>query len=262
MEVSTTVLKERKDGVLTLTLNRPERANAFNNEMTKTLQESLKEAGRDSAVRCVVLTGAGRSFSAGQDLGEVEHAQAVNYRSHLQQTYNPLVMQLRRLEKPVLAALKGAVSGAALGIALACDLRVAADDTNFTVGFLRVGLVPDSAVSLLLPAVVGLGKASELAFTNTPFTAQQALEWGLVNRVVPRQDIETRTTEWAAELSQGPLDVMGLSKRAFNRAVLPNLEDVLDYEAHLQAIAQHGSEHKEGMQAFLEKRPPNFDGHR
>ncbi len=226
--------------------------------MAKALQAALKNAARDPQIRCVVLAGAGAVFSAGQDLSEVQSAESDSYREHLQRTYNPIILQIRHLEKPVLAALKGAVAGAALGIALACDIRIAAKNTQFTVGFLKVGLVPDSAVSLLLPAVIGLGKAGELAFMNTPFDAEQALIWGLVNRVVPANDLDVLAFQWASELAQGPVRTMGLTKRAYNKAVLPHLEQVLDYEAHLQAIAQHGGEHREGVQAFLEKRKPRF----
>jgi len=164
-----------------------------------------------------------------------------------------------QIEKPVIAALHGAVAGAALGIALACDLRIAAEGTQFTVGFLGIGLAPDSGVSLLLPAVVGLGIASELAFTNAPFDARQALSWNLVNGVVPPEELLPQSMALAVRLARGPQPIIGLSKRAFNRAILPNLESVLDYEAHIQAIAQHSAEHREGVQAFLEKRPPEFD---
>ncbi len=260
MVESSVIIQVFEDGVLQLTLNRPERANAFDHEMNVALQKALRAAERDAAVRCVLLKGAGSVFSAGQDLGEMQHAQSeVSYRKHLQQTYNPLIMQLRTMEKPIVAALQGAVAGAALGIALACDLRIAAEGTLFSVGFLGIGLAPDSGVSLLLPAVVGLGIASELAFTNTPFDAQQALGWNLVNHVVPVETLLAQSMALAIQLARGPQQAIGLTKRAFNRAVLSNLESVLDYEAHIQSIAQHGAEHREGVRAFLEKRSPKFE---
>jgi 2-(1,2-epoxy-1,2-dihydrophenyl)acetyl-CoA isomerase len=189
---------------------------------------------------------------------EFRKAENLSYREHLQRTYNPLILQIRRLEKPVIAAVNGAVSGAALGIALACDLRIAADTARFVVGFLGIGLAPDSAVSLLLPALIGLGRAAEFAFTNTPIPAEQALAWGLVNRVSPGADLLTHAANLAEELARGPVHAMGLTKRAFNKAVLGNLEAVLDYEAHIQEIAGQGSEHQEGVSAFLEKRPPSY----
>lgn len=253
-----TVLQSCEQGVLRLVLNRPERANAFTTEMVMGLRSALEAASQDSQVRCVVLAGSGKYFSSGHDLVEMRSAGQISYREHLQETYNPLVLQLRQLKKPVLAELKGAVAGAALGVALACDLRIAATGTQFRVGFSGIGLVPDSAVSLLLPAMIGMGRSSEMAFTNVPISAEQALEWGLVNQVVPLDGLEERTSEWGKRLVQGPTDAIGLTKRAFNRAVLPNLTSVLAYEARLQEKAGKGPEHREGVQAFLEKRKPQF----
>ncbi len=244
-------------GVLTVTLNRP-KANAFNMEMISATQAAFKQAARDEAVRAVLLTGSGRFFSAGQDVSDFYPPGEVSFRRHLQQTYNPLVRQIRRLEKPVLAAINGTVAGAALGIALACDLRIAAQETQFFVGFLGIGLAPDSAVSLMLPALIGLGRAAEAAFTNQPITASQALEWGLVNRLAPVGELPEEAARWAAELARGPVKAMGLAKRDFNRAVLANLEAVLDYEAHNQEVAGQGDEHHEGLHAFIEKRPPQY----
>ncbi len=251
------LLSDLTSGVLTLTLNRP-KVNAFNAALIQALQQALRLAARDAQVRCILLTAKGATFSAGQDLLEMQQAQGTSFRQHLLQTYNPLILQLRRLEKPVLAAVNGPVSGAALGIALACDLRIAAESARFVVGFLGIGLAPDSAVSLLLPALIGLGRATEFAFSNAPIHAEQALAWGLVNRVVPKAELENQARAYAQALALGPLGAFGLAKRAFNRAVLPNLEDVLDYEAHLQDIAARLPEHQEGVAAFLEKRLPQF----
>ena len=245
---------------LILTLSRPERANAFNFEMLRELRQALDKAAADETVRCVLLTGAGGSFCTGHDITEMLEAQEgkVSYREHLEATYNPLVVQIRRLEKPVIAALNGPVAGAGLGVALACDLRVAAETASLTVGFSRIGLVPDSAVSLLLPALIGLGRATELTFTNQPVTAAQALEWGLVNRVVPDAALMAAASQFAGRLASGPVGAYGLTKRLFNRTVLPNLEEALAYEGELQEIASQGAEHREGVKAFIEKRPPKF----
>jgi 2-(1,2-epoxy-1,2-dihydrophenyl)acetyl-CoA isomerase len=245
---------------LILTLSRPERANAFNFEMLRELRQALEKATTDESIRCVVLTGAGGSFCTGHDITEMLAAQEghVSYREHLEETYNPLVLQIRRLEKPVIAALNGPVAGAGLGVALACDLRVAAETATLTVGFSRIGLVPDSAVSLLLPALIGLGRATELTFTNQPVTAAQALEWGLVNRVVPAEGLLAAASQFAQGLASGPVGAYGLTKRLFNRTILPDLEETLAYEGELQEIASQGSEHREGVRAFLEKRRPKF----
>jgi 2-(1,2-epoxy-1,2-dihydrophenyl)acetyl-CoA isomerase len=257
MSTTDTLIMEVQSGVMALTLNRP-KANAFNFELIEALQSALKQAGRDPAVRCVLLTGSGSVFSAGQDVKDFQQAEGESFRGHLQRTYNPLVLQIRRLEKPVLAALNGSVAGAGLGIALACDLRIAAENARLIVGFLGIGLAPDSAVSLFLPLLAGLGRAAEHAFTNQPISAEQALVWGLVNRVVPASELSHSAREMAESLAQGPVHAMGLAKRAFNKAVLGNLEQVLDYEAHTQDIAGKGPEHKEGVAAFLEKRPPRY----
>lgn len=251
------VRTELNDGVYKITLNRP-KVNAFNFDMIAAFHEALKQAQRDSQVRCVLLTGSGSVFSAGQDVNEFNQADDVSFRYHLQHTYNPIILQIRRLEKPVLAAINGAVSGAAFGIALACDLRIAAENARFVVGFLGIGLAPDSAVSLLLPALIGLGRATEFTFSNAPIGAEEALAWGLVNRVVPAADLDHQAEEWARILAHGPVQAMGLAKRDFNKAVLGKLEEVLDYEAHIQEIAGKRAEHKEGVQAFLSKRTPNF----
>jgi 2-(1,2-epoxy-1,2-dihydrophenyl)acetyl-CoA isomerase len=257
MSTSETVITELSRGVLTITLNRP-KVNAFNFEMIAAAQAAFKRAASDPQARVVLLTGRGSVFSAGQDVTEFDTTEDIPIRYHLLRTYNPLILQIRRLEKPVLAAINGVVSGAALGVALACDLRMAAEDASFVVGFLGIGLAPDSAVSLLLPALIGLGRASEFTFSNAPIGAGQALAWGLVNRVAPAAELLEQAQAWARRLAQGPVGAMGLAKRDFNKAVLGNLEAALDYEAHIQEIAGKGREHKEGVSAFLEKRPPRF----
>ena len=245
-------------GLLTLTLNRPERANAFNVQLIGELQEAFTQAEKDSHVRVIVLTGSGKAFSAGQDISEMKSGGEISYREHLEKTYNPLILQIRRIEKPVIAGINGPCAGAALGIVLACDLRFASDEAKFVVGFGGIGLVPDSAVSLLLPALIGLGRAEEFYFSNAPISAQQALEWGLVNRIFAATIFMQETLAYATQLAAGPVGTFGLAKQAFNKAVLPNLEDVLNTEADLQEIAGKRAEHKEGVAAFLEKRKPKY----
>ncbi len=251
------ILTDVKDGVLTVTLNRP-KANAFNTEMSQALTKVFRDAGRNDAARVVLLTGAGKLFSAGQDVTEFGEGEHISFRKHLLKTYNPLIIEMRRLEKPVIGAINGAVAGAALGIALACDLRIAADNARFVVGFSGIGLAPDSAVSLMLPTLIGLGRAAEAAFLNQPISAELALAWGLVNRIVPAEELPVAAAAWAAELAKGPVHAMGYTKRDFNKAILPNLEEVLDYEAHIQEIAGTGTDHKEGLAAFREKREAKY----
>lgn len=239
-------------------LNRPERANAFNLELILALQRALDEAACDPQTRVIVLTGAGTAFGAGQDITEMlAGAGKISYREHLQQTYNPLILKIRQLEKPVIAAVNGMCAGASLGVALACDLRIAADKAAFVVGFSGIGLVPDSGVSLFLPALIGLGRAAEFYFSNQPINAETALKWGLVNRVVPFNLME-EVQKTAEQLAAGPISAYGLAKQAFNKAMYPHLEEVLAAEADLQEEAGKSAEHREGVKAFLEKRPPKF----
>ncbi len=252
------LLRELKAGVYSLTLNRP-KANAFNDELIAELQAAFREAKKNNDVRCVLLQAKGKLFSAGQDVsalgGEDEE---VSFLAHLRKNYNPLIKQIRQLEKPVLASINGATAGAALGIVLACDLRIASEEAKFFVGFGGIGLAPDSAVSLMLPALIGLGRATQATFFNEPISAKQALKWGMVNLVLPAEDLEKKAYDWALKLAQGPIHSMGLTKRAFNKAHMPELDEILDFEAQNQEIAGNGAEHKEGLRAFLEKRAPNY----
>jgi 2-(1,2-epoxy-1,2-dihydrophenyl)acetyl-CoA isomerase len=252
-----TIHVELNDEIFTITLDRP-KANALSLDMIKALRVAFTQAAQEKQARVVLLRGTGNIFSAGQDVYEILKAEGESYRKHMLETYNPLVLQIRRLNTPILAEINGMVAGAALGLALACDLRIASEDAQFLVGFLGIGLALDSAVSLFLPALIGLGRAAEAAFTNEPISAQQALDWGMVNRIAPAHILHSSAFEMAISLAQGPIHAMGLAKRDFNRAVYPHLEQVLDYEAHIQEIARFGAEHKEGVAAFVEKRTPNW----
>ena len=244
--------------MLTLTLNRPERANAFNAELIFELQNAFAKAAQYPQVRCIVLTGSGRAFSAGQDIAEMQGGGKISYREHLERTYNPLILQIRNIEKPIIAALNGPCAGAALGVALACDLRFASDATTLVVGFGGIALVPDSAVSLLLPALIGLGRAQYYFMTNEAILPEQALEWGLVNEVLASADFMRETMSFATRLAAGPVGAYGMAKQVFNKAVLLNLEDALKAEADAQEIAGKSAEHKEGVSAFMGKRKPKY----
>ena len=249
-----------KNGVLTLTLDRPVQANALTLEMVRDLQDSMNQASIDQQIRVILITGAGGSFSSGHDINEmlVVRDEKVSYGTHLRATYNPLILQIRRIEKPVVAAINGPAAGAGLGIALACDLRMAAASATFTVGFNAIGLVPDSGVSLFLPLLVGIGRAEEFTFNNMPISAARALDWGLVNYLVPDESLRSESTALVTKLAAGPVGAYGLTKKAFNNALLGNLEHVLEQEAQLQENASKNLEHQQGIRAFLEKRPANF----
>lgn len=251
---------ETADGVLTVTLDRP-KANAFDHAMVEEWLGVLKQAERDDAVRCLVLTGAGRFFSAGQDVTAFRpQDEGFSFREHLHQTYHRVVTKMRGLEKPIVGAINGPAVGAALGIALATDLRVAAESASFIYGFTGIGLSADSGTSLSMPLLIGLARSAEIAFTNRPVSAQQALEWGLVNQVVPDDELMEAAGKLAAELAAGPTRAIGLTKRALYRATMAQLQSTLEYEAELQEIAGRTADHLEGLTAFLEKRQANFTG--
>jgi 2-(1,2-epoxy-1,2-dihydrophenyl)acetyl-CoA isomerase len=182
----------------------------------------------------------------------------ISYREHLEKTYNPLILQIRRMGKPVIAAVNGACAGAAFGIALACDLRIAKSTAYFVAGFSGIGLAPDSGISLFLPKYIGLGRAQEYFYSNKPIPAQLAYQWGMVNQV-GGFNYQRLVRQWAQELARGPREAFVAGKKAFNQAILPNLEEVLNYEGILQEEAGRSAEHREGVAAFIEKRRPNFD---
>ena len=257
--MTNTLLYTLKTGSLTLSLNRPERANAFNFEMTQALQDALSDAEKDSQVRCVVITGNGKVFSAGQDISEMKKGGGdISYAEHLEKTYNPLILQIRNMGKPVVAAVNGPCAGAAFGIALACDLRIAHTSSYFVVGFSGIALAPDSGVSLLLPKLIGLGRAQEFFYTNKPIPAQLAYQWGIVNRL-GGFNYQRVVDQMVGELAQGPREAFALGKKAFNEAILPNLADVLRGEGILQEKAGKSAEHQTAVKAFFEKRKPKYD---
>jgi 2-(1,2-epoxy-1,2-dihydrophenyl)acetyl-CoA isomerase len=182
----------------------------------------------------------------------------ISYREHLNKTYNPLILQIRKMGKPVVAAVNGPCAGAALGIAMACDLRIANASASFVVGFSGIALAPDSGVSLFLPVYIGLGRAQEYYYSNKPITAKQALEWGMVNQVA-ESNLQGLINQIAENLASGPMEAFAAGKTSFNHAVLPNLEETLGYEGFLQDKAGKSAEHREGVSAFLEKRKPKFN---
>ena len=255
-----TVQVAQDSGVLTLTLNRPDVLNAVNEQLSLELQEAVRYAEREAAVRCIVVTGAGRGFCSGQDLRDRVGVGEISYADSLRRRYNPVILRLATIEKPVIAAVNGVAAGAGCSLALVCDLRIASDKASFIEVFARVGLIPDSGSTYFLPRLVGLGKAFELAYLAEPVDAQDALRLGLVNRVVPHDTLPVATMELARRLAAGPTKGYGLAKRGLRYALRATLEEVLTYEAYLQEIAGHTADHREGVAAFLEKRTPNFTG--
>lgn len=258
------LLFEKSDGVATITLNRPDKSNAFDETMIAELIETLKTVERDAEVRAVVITGAGKNFCAGQDLDSMleryKSPGGASLGAHLRKSYNIIISRVRTLEKPILAAINGAAAGAGLGLACACDLRHASENARFRMAFIGIALAPDAGTSFFLPRIIGLGRATEMALTNELIDAPTALQYGLVNRVFKTDELLARTREFALRLAQAPTKSIGLTKRAFNCSFAVDVEAALENEASLQEIAGHTADHLEGVHAFIEKRAPQFKG--
>jgi 2-(1,2-epoxy-1,2-dihydrophenyl)acetyl-CoA isomerase len=254
-----TIRYEQNGAVVVLSLNRPDKLNALTADMLRELRDAFQQAGQDETVRAVVLTGSGRGFCAGQDLAMGGDPNR-DYGDIIRSTYNPLIETMTRLEKPIVCAVNGVAAGAGVSLALACDLRVAADTAWFVQAFVNIGLIPDSGGTWFLPRLVGLTRAMELALLGERVSAEDAARIGLVNRVVPADQLETETMRLAERLAQLPTRAIGLIKRAHYEGLNLSLSDALELEAQLQAEAGRTEDHKEGIRAFLEKRPPQFRG--
>ena len=256
-----TILYQVSDGVASITLNRPSKLNAFNDRMIGETTDAFKSASRDAAVRCVVITGAGRGFSSGQDLADFQgRGEDVSIGEHLRHGYHRLVQQMVALEKPIIGSINGIAAGAGCGVALATDIRIAADSASFMLAFSRIGLIPDSGTNWFLPRLIGYARAYEMALTAERVPASRALEWGMVHYVVPAEQLPEITAAWARRLADGPTLAFGLTKRAMNRGLDMTLDEALEYEAHLQEVAGRSKDNGEGIAAFMEKREPRFAG--
>lgn len=259
-----TITYEKSEGIAIIALNRPDVLNAINGKLGRELLDSLREAERDSEVRCVVLTGKGRAFCAGEDIQDLrgDYERGVNPKlgQRLLYKYNPIIRKIRRMEKPVIAAVNGVAAGAGAGIAYSCDLRVASDTAKFIQAFIRVGLAPDSGTSYFLPRLVGFSKAMQLSLTGEELSSQDAERFGVVLRVVPSDKLVATAKEIAVKLAAGPTKAIGLTKRALNKSISSDLEAVLEYESYIQEIAGATSDHIEAVKAFFEKRKPSFKG--
>ncbi|MDH4616277.1 enoyl-CoA hydratase-related protein [Brevibacillus sp. AY1] len=254
-----TILYEVSEGVAILTMNRPDKFNAFNERMNKEITDALKQAQKDPEVRCILLTGAGRAFNAGQDLGDVLGGD-VDFGGFLRNRYNPMILQFQKTEKPIIAAINGVAAGAGMSIALACDIRLASDKASLVNAFVNIGLVPDSGGCYYLPRIVGMGKALELAMTGEKVPAEEALRLGLVNQVYPTEQFWEESLAYARKLAALPTRGIGLIKRTMYKGLELGLEETLEYEAYAQEIAGQTADYKEGVNAFMEKRAPRFTG--
>ena len=258
-----TILLDLADGVATVTLNRPDKLNAINERMHAEFAEALDRIEADPAIRALLLTGAGRAFSAGQDLGDRVMGDGdapPDLGDTLDRLYNPLIRRLHRLERPIICAVNGIAAGAGANLALACDIVLAARSAKFIQAFCRLGLVPDSGGTYVLPRLVGPARAMGLALLGEPLPAEQAAAWGLIWRVVEDEELLPEATALARRLATQPTKGLGLIKRALDASAANTLGEQLDLERDLQREAGRTEDYREGVRAFLEKRPAKFKG--
>ena len=259
-----TILVEKKDQITRVTLNRPAALNSFNDKMGEEFYTALKEAERDEGTRCLIITGAGRAFSAGEDVSGLKERYGGDSRpslgDHLRKKYHPMILRIRNMEKPVIARINGIAAGSGASIALACDIRIASEEAGLKQAFIGVGLVPDSGSSYFLTRSLGPGRALELIMTGRTVGAKEAENLGLVNQTVPGTELDNVVNSVAEKLANGPTKALGLSKRVVNQVSRLELPDALEYEAQNQDIAGKTKDHLEAVRAFLEKRQPKFSG--
>lgn len=242
-------------------MNRPEKFNSFVRDMALDLQVKLDEAAADDSVRCIVLTGVGKAFCAGQDLAEATDPNGPELSNIVSEHYNPIIQRIRRIEKPVIAAVNGVAAGAGANIALACDIVLATESASFIQAFSKIGLIPDSGGTFFLPRLVGWQRASALMMTGEKVSAADAVEMGMIYKAIPNDQFESSVNEMALQLAQMPTKGLGLTKRALNQSFGNNLSQQLDLEDELQSQAGRTDDYAEGTRAFLEKRKPEFKGH-
>jgi 2-(1,2-epoxy-1,2-dihydrophenyl)acetyl-CoA isomerase len=255
-----TILTERAPGVLTVTLNRPDVLNAFNETLSQELIDVFTRDALADDVRVVVLTGAGRAFCSGQDLKDISDDPERSLADSLRRRYNPLIRAMRSLPKPIICAINGAAAGAGASLALACDLRFMSEKAKLIQVFIRIGLVPDSGSSWFLPHMIGYARAFELCTSGRDVAAPEALEMGLVNKVLSPEMLMEYTQIVAKRYAEGPTAAYGRIKEMLNRATSTDLETALLFEEEMQEAAGRSHDYAEGKRAFLEKRAPKFEG--
>lgn len=249
-----------QDSIATITLNRPDVYNAFNDEQSYELQDALKQVEKDPQVRAVVLTGAGKAFCSGQDLKAAMEAGDRKLSESLHKRYNPIIRAIRNMPKPVICKLNGVAAGAGCSLALACDLIIASETASLIEIFINIALVLDSGSSYFLPRTVGYHRAFELATKATKLSATEAKELGLVNKVVKGEELDQAVQEEALFYANAPTKAIALLKKMLTKGMTEDLDTVLDYEAYCQEIAGKTADNKEGIRAFIEKRKPVFTG--
>ncbi|WP_019672200.1 enoyl-CoA hydratase-related protein [Psychrobacter lutiphocae] len=256
---SDTVQIVYQNGVATITLNRPKQLNAFNEEMHHALAAVIDEVAANDKARAIIITGAGKGFCAGQDLGNRDpRKQVYDLGQTITEFYNPLIKRIKNLGKPTVAVVNGVAAGAGIGIALACDIVLCSETTKFAMAFGKIGLVPDSGLTWQLVQLVGLARAKALVLTNATLSAEQALDYGLVWKVYESSRLMSEANKLATNLAYGPKLGMSLTIKALNQATTNSLEQQLELEATYQREAGYSDDYKEGVTAFLEKRPAVF----
>lgn len=255
-----TLIQEFKNGVCTLTLNRPQVFNSFNKEMAIALQKALDDCEQDESVRAIVIKGEGKAFCAGQDLAEATDPNGPEMQSIVKDHYNPIIERIRKIEKPVIAGVNGVAAGAGANIALVCDLTIAKESASFIQAFSKIGLVPDSGGTFFLPRLIGMQKATALMMTGEKVSAKDADAMNMIYKAVADDAFEEELTKLAENLASMPTYGLGLTKRALNASFTNNLTEQLAVEEQLQTLAGKSEDFAEGVNAFMEKRSPVFKG--
>lgn len=256
-----TILSTNEHNICRITLNRPDVFNSFNEEMSAEFIDALKKATKDETVRVVIITGEGKAFCSGQDLKDIKsQTGARSLGESVVRRYNPMILAIREMPKPVICRLNGVAAGAGASLALACDLIVAVENASLIEVFINVGLVPDSGSSFFLQRLVGYNKAFELCTLSSKITAREAFDLGFIYRVTSPDELDAVTSELAQKYAAGPTKSYGMIKKMLNKAYTAGLSDMLQYEAHCQEIAGRSEDYKEGVNSFVEKRKPEFKG--